>query len=125
MAHAVISSQFTIVITGPIDKEKPVVIAPFRSYQVVHAFVTTQGKASIDLIRVKSGVGEDEGTCFANLLVPIDPDTLGIERPMKIVDPAASHIGAACVTVISVGYGVVDRVVLHCIGSPSQPLALE
>ena len=125
MAQAVISSQFTIVITGPIDKDNPVVIAPFRSYQVVHAFVTTQRTSSISLIRRKSGAPEGEGACFANLLTPIDPENKGIERLMKIVDPDASHIGGACVTVISVGYGVVDRVVLHCIGSPAQPLALE
>jgi hypothetical protein len=118
--EAVISSLFSVVLEGEATPQKQIVIPMARSYQIVHAFVTAGEAAKITLIRRDLTSGEE--TAFAYLRVGEEG---AVDRPMEIINTRASHIPGRCVTVITVGLGCVRRVVLHCVGSPSQALPLE
>jgi hypothetical protein len=118
--EAVISSLFAVVLEGEATPQKQIVVPMARSYQIVHAFITAGEGAKITLIRRDLTSGEE--TAFACLLVGEEG---AVDRPMEIINTRASHIPGRCVTVITVGLGCVRRVVLHCVGSPSQALPLE
>ena len=118
--EAVISSLFAVVLEGEATGQKQIVVPMARSYQIIHAFVTAGEDTQIALIRRDLTSGEE--MAFAYLWVG---EGGAVDRPMEIINTRASHIQGRCVTVVTVGIGCVRRVVLHCVGSPSQALPLE